>query len=204
MRRSIPKRPTQAMNRMLHEFGKPIETGIATHEQWEGTKDEIAPSALDAPFLLSADRPQLATHAPLQINEIGDFYQGGPATPKRPRKAQPEAAIQRSVLAYLTKALPQPHLVVAIPNGQASDAGRMWASRLGQVAGFPDLQILVGGRTLFMECKSAVGRLSDAQKAVHARVTACGFPAPAVVRSIADAEAALRGWGVVVRGKLSL
>lgn len=67
----------------------------------------------------------------------------------------------------------------------------------GMVAGFPDLIVwMPGGRIAFMECKTAKGRLSEAQHREIQQLRKDGF-AVAVVRSVDEAMAAVRAWGWV-------
>ena len=63
----------------------------------------------------------------------------------------------------------------------------------------PDLGIVMpGGQIRFIEMKKENGRLSDAQRAVHAALTALGTP-PVIARSIDDVRAALSAWGIATR-----
>lgn len=67
----------------------------------------------------------------------------------------------------------------------------------GMVAGFPDLIVwMPGGRIAFMECKTAKGRLSEAQHREIQQLRQDGF-AVAVVRSVDEAMTAVRAWGWV-------
>lgn len=63
--------------------------------------------------------------------------------------------------------------------------------QIGRV-GQPDLLLLVDGRALGLELKSATGRVSAGQVTCHAAWLSCGTPV-AVVRSVAEALAAIEG-----------
>jgi hypothetical protein len=66
----------------------------------------------------------------------------------------------------------------------------------GVHAGWPDIEILPGnGRVCFMEVKAPKGRLSEAQRGLLNWMIAVGYDV-AVVRSVDDARAALRAWGL--------
>jgi hypothetical protein len=90
--------------------------------------------------------------------------------------------------------------------------GQWWASfkergrhfqGLGVVPGWPDISIFgeeaKGCQAWFLEVKSDDGRLTDAQKDCQNRLRELGFPV-AVVRSIDEAEQALRFWAIPLRG----
>lgn len=122
-----------------------------------------------------------------------------------PRRATPEADLQRSVVRLLRLALPGGAIVHHSPNEQrrGGDAGRRAqgiATGMGVHPGFADLIVLSEGRVLFLELKSPRGRVSDAQAAFAAAVRAQGH-AWEVVRSLDDALAALarNGFRTAVR-----
>lgn len=64
--------------------------------------------------------------------------------------------------------------------------------RMGMLPGFPDLLLFWRGHALLIEVKTPSGRLSEAQKALHARLEAQGWPVH-VCRSVDDALALARG-----------
>jgi hypothetical protein len=71
------------------------------------------------------------------------------------------------------------------------------------VAGFPDLAIFFRGRLVLLELKrSRGGQLSPAQKALHPRLEAAGFPVQ-VVRSVPEALDAVAAAGVPLRGRVA-
>jgi hypothetical protein len=116
------------------------------------------------------------------------------------RRAQPlERDIQRSVIAYLhTLGIETAH----VPNGSqlagnaVSRARQVNALKLdGMRPGFPDLICLAsGGRTGLMEVKREGEKLSEAQTHWAGALEHLGHN-HAVVRSIDDAQAALKRWG---------
>jgi hypothetical protein len=71
------------------------------------------------------------------------------------------------------------------------------------VAGFPDLAVFFRGRLVLLELKrSRGGQLSPAQKALHPRLEAAGFPVQ-VVRSVPEALDAVAAAGVPLRGRVA-
>ena len=69
------------------------------------------------------------------------------------------------------------------------------ARKLGTKAGWPDIEIIWQGRAFFLEIK-ADSRQSDAQKDIQRDLTRAGAPY-AVVRSVTEAEAALKQSGII-------
>lgn len=70
--------------------------------------------------------------------------------------------------------------------------------RLGAQAGWPDLGIFHAGRVVLLELKRERGVLSPAQKLLHPRLAAAGFPV-SVCHSPEDALRAVEAAGVPVR-----
>lgn len=118
---------------------------------------------------------------------------------ERDRGSMTEAQIQRSIVNYLRLVRPDA-IVHATENAVhgAAAGGRRKAS--GQIAGFPDLLVILPEPpgTLFLEVKTAKGRVKPHQRDFHERLQAMGHRV-AVVRSIADTRAALAEWGVRTR-----
>ena len=88
----------------------------------------------------------------------------------------------------------------AIPNGgyrtKAEAARLKWT---GVLAGIPDVGlVLPGGQAAFFEIKPSKGYLSEEQEEMLPRLEALGALV-AVVRSIDDARAAFRAWGIETR-----
>jgi hypothetical protein len=107
-----------------------------------------------------------------------------------------EARIQASIVEWVRAVAPGV-LIYAVPNGgyrSKVEAGRLkWT---GVVAGIPDLAIVApGGKAHFLECKTATGRLSGAQRDIMARLGHLGAPF-CTVTGIGDVRRAFAGWGI--------
>lgn len=119
------------------------------------------------------------------------------------KRGTPEADIQRQIIAFLRTVLPTGSIVHHAANEIAS-GGRDGHVRqaillgMGVHPGFADLVVLSGGRVLFLEVKSASGRLRAAQEAFRDSVLQQGF-CWALVRSVDDVIAALREFGFKTR-----
>lgn len=114
---------------------------------------------------------------------------------ERKRRGNPEADLQRAVVAALRQVLPKGFVVHHSANEvrRGGDAGRVAqgiAQGMGVHPGFSDLLVLGLGRCLFLELKSKTGSLSDAQIAFRDFVRKEGH-SWALVRSLDDALAAL-------------
>ena len=111
------------------------------------------------------------------------------------------AASGAAAVGYL---LPSAAVVTAWDLSNAKSAiegGRK--KRLGCLAGWPDCSIWWHGRVVLLELKrSRGGQLSPAQKALHPRLEAAGFPV-AVVRSVPEALDAVAAAGVPLRGRVA-
>ena len=119
------------------------------------------------------------------------------------RRGTPEADIQRGIVAVLRAVLP-PRSIVHHSANEAAGGGAAARKRqavlvgMGVHAGFCDLVIISAGRILFLEVKSATGRLTPAQAAFRDDVQSQGLPW-ALVRSVDDALDALSGFGFRTR-----
>jgi hypothetical protein len=119
---------------------------------------------------------------------------------ERRRDGNAEARVQAAVVEWIRWVCPSV-VVYAIPNGglrSKPEAARMkWT---GTLSGMPDLGlVLPGGRAGFFEIKTPKrGRLSDAQNEMLPCLEMRGARC-AVVRSIEDARAAFRVWGIATR-----
>ena len=115
------------------------------------------------------------------------------------RRGTPEADLQRAVVQALRVALPRTAIVHHCVN-EVTEPGLRGARRqailvgMGVHAGFADLMVLCDGRVLFLELKSAKGRLSPAQTAFRDAVRTQGF-GWALVRILDDALGALADHG---------
>ena len=119
------------------------------------------------------------------------------------RRGTPEADAQRAIVSALRIALPRDAIVHHCAN-EVTEAGPRGAKRqailvgMGVHPGFADLLVMSEGRMLFLEVKSAKGRLRPAQEAFRDAVLAQGF-GWALVRSVDDALAALADNGFTSR-----
>ena len=121
----------------------------------------------------------------------------GPAT--KPARGKPEMAIQRAILGFIARCCPGSD-ARAIPNDSHTRMAQLARRSQGVIAGTPDLVVVApGGITVWLEVKAPRGVLSEAQKGTHAHWKRLGHHV-AVVRSIEDAEDALRAAGVPVSG----
>lgn len=120
-----------------------------------------------------------------------------------------ERQVQRAVLAMAGRCFPDV-FITAIPNG-AHLAGSNTArfKQMGALKGdglkigFPDLACFWDGGGKLLEVKREKGGvLSDAQKALHERLSAINWPV-AVVRSVDEAHAALCAAGAPCLGKMA-
>ncbi|QRZ15575.1 VRR-NUC domain-containing protein [Paracoccus methylovorus] len=123
-------------------------------------------------------------------------------SPARLRRGRPEADIQRQIVALLRAVLPKGaivhHAANEVGGGRHARARQAILAGMGVHAGFSDLVVLSEGRALFLEVKSARGRLSPAQTGFRDGVQAQGF-AWALVRSPEDALSALGTHGFRTR-----
>ena len=114
-----------------------------------------------------------------------------------------EATIHKSIVQYLWLCLPDGSLFHHSPNeGRHHISHRMQQKNLGMCTGWPDLEVFIAERfwlsdkpwaPIFLEVKSAKGRVSPSQADVHTNLTDLGCHVH-VVRSIDDAASALRGY----------
>jgi len=115
-----------------------------------------------------------------------------------------EARVQAAVVEWLRWVCPSV-IVYAIPNGgyrtKAEAARLRWT---GVLSGIPDLGlVLPGGQAGFFEIKPPKsGRLSDEQEDMLPRLEMMGARC-AVVRSIDEARAAFKAWGIETREALA-
>lgn len=122
------------------------------------------------------------------------------------RRGTPEADLQRSVVTALKFALPKTAIIHHCAN-EVTEPGPRGAKRqailvgMGVHPGFADLMVLCDGRVLFLELKSAKGKLSPDQEAFRDAVQAQGH-AWALVRSVDDALGTLADNGFTSRAQL--
>ena len=119
------------------------------------------------------------------------------------RQGTPEADAQRAIVSALRIALPRDAMVHHCAN-EVTEAGPRGAKRqailvgMGVHPGFADLLVISEGRVLFLEVKSAKGRLRPEQEAFRDAMLAQGF-GWALVRSLDDALGALADNGFTTR-----
>ena len=108
----------------------------------------------------------------------------------KPRRRQPEADLQRAVMAYLRQIEALGYcMALHVPNGARRHpiTGAILRG-LGMRAGAPDIIVLLkGGKTLLMELKAAKGRLSDAQESFGDGAVMLGHRY-VVVRDLVEAQ----------------
>ena len=127
----------------------------------------------------------------------------------QPPNARPralEAPIHRAILTWLRLVLPKDSLVVHVANevdakGEAIAKAIAKAKSLGMCPGFPDLALfLPDGRVAMLEVKAPGNSLTATQTALHHHLRKAGHLV-ATVKSIDEAAAALKGWGIAIRGQ---
>lgn len=115
------------------------------------------------------------------------------------RRNRPEQALQIATASYLDLALPEDAVWFHPPNGGArskAEAGIFKA--MGVKAGVPDIIIIWRGRVIAIELKAPNGRLSTAQKDMHAYLTQAGaFVYTAT--DVAGVEGYLRGHDIALQ-----
>src|SRR5215467_5570077 len=112
-------------------------------------------------------------------------------------RRQPEAALQRAVLARLKAHGAKGIVVWHTPNGGYRRPVEAKILRsLGVRSGVPDLCILYQGRFYGLELKAARGRATEAQTETLQELEAAGASV-AVVRGIDAAIAQLAQWGLL-------
>ena len=115
------------------------------------------------------------------------------------RRAQPENALQRSVIAHFTwRARPGVWWTHIPLGGLRSKVEAAILRGLGTARGTPDLLIVADGKAHFLELKSAGGRATDAQRQCHEALRAAGAVV-AVARGIDQALAQLEVWNLLRR-----
>lgn len=115
------------------------------------------------------------------------------------RRQNPEELLQLAVAKFLNAALDDNSLWFHVPNGgwrSFTEAKRL--KNMGVMAGLPDIEVISGGRAIWIELKTPGGRVSDAQVHCHQRLQQARCPV-SVCRSVEEVERALRAAGVPLR-----
>jgi hypothetical protein len=126
-----------------------------------------------------------------------------PARFKLTAPIAPEDQLAISLAQALPYLLPSDAVFTAwdLSNSSAIEGGRK--RRMGCAAGWPDCSVWWRGRVVLLELKRAKRwQLSEAQKALHPRLAAAGFPV-AVVRSVPEALDAVAARGIPLRGRVA-
>ena len=91
------------------------------------------------------------------------------------------------------------------PNeGKRTVGQKVHLIRMGMLPGYPDLEILAGGKSFFVEFKRGKkGRLSEEQKAFQEWALENGFPY-AVCRGVQEFEDILNEWGFIRKNQLGV
>lgn len=116
---------------------------------------------------------------------------------------KPEDALQIACARYLDTALTQGWRWWHTPNGgsrRKGEAGKLRA--MGVKPGVPDIIVAGPGRLIFIELKSATGRLSLEQREFKVWAEASGW-AFYVCRNVDDVEIALDGAGVPLKARMA-
>lgn len=122
---------------------------------------------------------------------------------ERPQRSQAEQKLQAQVMRYLAYALPSNAIPHHSPGeGKRTPTAQRLLKQSGYQTGWPDIEILWNGRTIFIELKAKGGSLSPVQRDLHNRLVFCGFEV-IVCRSLECVEGALRELGVPLRARLS-
>jgi hypothetical protein len=120
------------------------------------------------------------------------------------RRARPEDVIQRAVFEHLcVRCAPGIFAFHPANGGWRSHIEAAILKAVGVVAGTPDIIAIKGGRVFGLEIKSDGGRLSDAQRAVHAALRAAGAEV-ATAWGLDDALAVLEAWGLLRPNRASV
>ena len=112
-----------------------------------------------------------------------------------------EQSFQISLVRDLQKILPAPECyITAFPAGGGGKIRGAFLKRMGMRSGFPDMLLIYRGWAFGMELKTVKGAISATQREAHKELGFAGMDVR-VVRSLDDALAALRTWGIPTRIK---
>lgn len=118
-------------------------------------------------------------------------------------KPQTEAQLHADVVKYLKQALPANAVFHHSPNeGKRGWIAQKSLKTYGTRAGWPDIEIIWGGRFYGIELKSKSGRVEETQMSVMKDITSAGA-AWIVCRSKEEVELALNGWGIPLKARIA-
>jgi hypothetical protein len=119
----------------------------------------------------------------------------------KPRRASPEAALQRAVCEHL-RLTARPGVLYFHPTneGRRSVVTGANLKRMGMLPGMADLVVIMNGRTSFLELKATGEKPRDTQLAFAEQTLAAGCDY-AVCDNINDALDMLRCWGAIRRAR---
>ena len=127
---------------------------------------------------------------------------GAGAAKRAPAPTLSEAALHKAVAKYLAYALPKDAVFTTIGHGGGGKVRGAQLKARGLLPGFPDILILWQGDAFCIELKSAKGRLSKEQEAVHDRLMVAGCFVE-TCRSIEEVDLQLFLWGMKPRARLT-
>ncbi len=117
------------------------------------------------------------------------------------RRKHPEDSFHIAVAQYLDLALPKDAVWTTVEHGgkrTKAEAGKLKAK--GVKPGWPDVQVVYGGRLICFELKAPGGTRSPAQKVMHAQLRFAGaLVYPGAVTLLDQVEGFLRGCGVPLK-----
>ena len=118
-----------------------------------------------------------------------------------------EADIQKAIVTYLRRVMPNAIVHHSGAEGNRGGTRGMLDGKrrkaMGQLPGWPDLQVITFVGSLFFEVKAKTGRVSTTQAFMHTELRRMGCRV-AVVRSIDDVRDALIEWNVGFVEKVEL
>lgn len=109
--------------------------------------------------------------------------------------------MHKAVAKYLAYALPKDAVFTTIGHGGGGKVRGAQLKARGLLPGFPDILILHQGLAYCIELKSAKGRLSKEQEAVHGRLMVAGAFVE-TCRSLEEIDSQLFLWGMKPRAKI--
>lgn len=118
------------------------------------------------------------------------------------KRRAPEQALQMAVARYLDVALPDNAVWSAIGHGGGGKTRGAILKSMGLKAGIPDVLIVHGSRTLFIELKATDGRVSAQQTDMHVRLRKAGAEVY-TCRSLEQVEMTLRLCRVPLRARVT-